>query len=69
MAWSPYKFRHMAQNWILISNYNLTFSDLCLLIYIYIVKLMSFQSNNGLRKFTTHTKKKKKKIQIHWDIM
>ena len=30
-------------------------------IYIYkIVKLMSFQSNNGLRKFTTHTKKKKK---------
>ena len=36
-------------------------------INIYIVKLMSFQSNNGLRKFTTHTKKKK--IQIHWDII
>ena len=25
---------------------------------------MSFQSNNGLRKFTTHTKKKKKKSKF-----
>ena len=36
MFWSPHKFRHMTQNWILISNYNLTFSKFFLLIYIYI---------------------------------
>ena len=33
---SSHKFRHMTQNWILILNFNWTFSKFCLLIYIYI---------------------------------
>ena len=34
MMWSPHKFRHMMQNWILISNYNWTLSFLYIYIYI-----------------------------------
>ena len=34
MMWSPYKFRHIVKNLILISNS----SDLCILIYIYIYR-------------------------------
>ena len=37
MIWSPHKFRHMAQNYILIWNSNKTFSEfLSINIYIYI---------------------------------
>ena len=31
---TPHKFRHIAQNWILISNSNWTFSEFYLLIYV-----------------------------------
>ena len=36
MIWSLHKFRHITENWILISNSNWTFSELYLYIYIYI---------------------------------
>ena len=34
MMWSPYKFRRLTQNWILISNFNWTFSDFYLLMCV-----------------------------------
>ena len=44
----------MVRNWTLIGNFNWTFSELCLLIYIYIyidgvpLKLLFFLTNDSL---------------------
>ena len=45
MVWSPHKFKHMTQNWILISNFDWTLSELYLLIYIYIYILQIKKEN------------------------
>ena len=42
MVWFTQKNRHIAQNWILISNSNWTFSKFYLLIYIYITNSIFF---------------------------